>query len=350
MIGASSLFAVASAAAFPPMPGCNNLTTAGSLAATCPGISDGSRCALDGSDNYHDISLSYDAQTGIFSGTVKSNLCSNDHYGYCAECDPPGYKDHQHTAECVSQTFPSHTGPSAAPLRGRIGLTRAGVNIYGPEEAGFGIGRTPKPCTDGTGTCPPGLDVPTCEDSLTTTCGGSDKVQHGLMLDTCGGHAMPYHYHADNACDYDHSVAGHSPLIGWGLDGIGIYGLYEDHPTKPSDLDACNGHVSDVPADDEFGVPAHAVYHYHVTSWAPYTLGCYGDPTGGAVTQEQCKTFYPSSGNPGPSVGACDDGTVSITSSDGESYCYDLDCPCFDGRTTKLGRNTEDTSCLSVSV
>ena len=47
------------------------------------------------------------------------------------------------------------------------------------------------------------------------------------MLDTCGGHAMPYHYHNDLACDYDHTLPSHSPIIGWALDGYGIYGLYE---------------------------------------------------------------------------------------------------------------------------
>jgi hypothetical protein len=316
-------------------------------------ISDGSACSLDGSDNYHQLSLSYDASTGIFSGSMTTNLCSNDHYGYCALCDPPGYTTHKHSASCTTQSLPAVTGPAQAPLRGRIGLSRAGVNIYGPEEAGFGIGFTPKPCTDGTGTCPGGMDVPTCEDSLEITCGDSSKVEHGLMLDTCGGHAMPYHYHGDNACDYDHTKSGHSPLIGFGLDGIGIYGLYETNPSKPTDLDACNGHVGPVPADSELGVSGGSAYHYHVTSWAPYTLGCYGDPTGEPVTQEQCKTFYPAStatDGSGPSVGGCNDGTVAVTTSDHQSYCYDLDCPCFDGRTSKLGRNTEDTSCLSTQV
>lgn len=45
------------------------------------------------------------------------------------------------------------------------------------------------------------------------------------MLDTCGGHAMPYHYHNDLYCDYNHLAPGHSPLIGFALDGYGIYGL-----------------------------------------------------------------------------------------------------------------------------
>ena len=29
-----------------------------------------------------------------------------------------------------------------------------------------------------------------------------------------------------------------------------------------------------------------------------------------------------------------------------DNNCFDLDCPCFDGRTTKLGQGTEDTLCV----
>jgi hypothetical protein len=315
--------------------------------ATCAGISDGESCSQDGTDNYHSIDLTFHPVTGKFQGSITTNLCSNDHYGYCALCDPPSYLPHYHTAQCEEQSFPAYEGPSAAPLRGRVGLSIHGVNIYGPEEAGFGTGRQPSPCTDGSGECPAGMDVPTCEDSLTVTCGDSSKVEHGLMLDTCGGHAMPYHYHNDNSCDYDHTAAGHSPLVGFALDGYGIYGLYEENPTKPSDLDACNGHVGEVPASDDFGVgTGNSVYHYHVTSWAPYTIGCFGQPSG--VSYSQCKELYPPSSATG-NIGACNDGLVSVTISTGESYCYDLDCPCFLKSTDAIGRNTEDTSCLSMS-
>jgi hypothetical protein len=246
--------------------------------ARCEGVANFQPCQQDGSSNYHSSSVKFNENTGIFEGVLTTNQCSNDHYGYCALCDPPQYVGHKHLANCIEVTFPSHSGPSQAPLRGPVGYTTKGVNIYGPEEAGFGIGMAPKPCDDGSGTCPAGMDVPTCEASLDYTCGltGSTPV-HSLMLDTCGGHAMPYHYHNDDACDYDHKASGHSPLIGWGLDGVGIFGLYENNPTVP-DLDACNGHVGPVPANSEFGLPeGTSVYHYHVTNSAPYTLGCYGN-------------------------------------------------------------------------
>ena len=71
-----------------------------------------------------------------------------------------------------------------------------------PEEAGFGVGQAMAPCEDGSGECYAGLDVPTCESSLDITCNTTTNVKHEIMLDSCGGHAMPYHYHNDLKCDY----------------------------------------------------------------------------------------------------------------------------------------------------
>jgi len=308
---------------------------------TCP-TTNGDSCALDGSDNYHTWDGTYDDSTGKFTGTMVTNLCSNDAYGYCELCDPPGYTDHQHTAYCVSQDFPApayETGPNAAPLRGRVGLSLSGVNIYGPEEAGFGVGAAMDPCEDNTGECYAGLDVPTCESSLDITCGNTTNVKHEIMLDSCGGHAMPYHYHNDLKCDYDHTLEGHSPLIGIALDGYGVYGLYEsyedDTQIKPSDLDTCNGHTATVPANDTYGVTATSVYHYHTSSWAPYTIGCYGP----VESQDECKTLYTESSQ---YSGCGTDILPLITPETPDGYCYDVDCPCFDKRTdTIYGYNSD---------
>ena len=171
------------------MMGDLNLTISGSSASTsCPGsISDGDKCALDGSDNYNNVDLTYHKATGKFRGTVTTNLCSNDNYGYCALCDPPGYTGHQHTAQCTAQELPAplyEYGPSGAPLRGRVGLSVHGVNIYGPEEAGFGIGNNPEPCTDDSGVegiCYAGTDVPTCEYGELVYCNDNPR-QHAIPL------------------------------------------------------------------------------------------------------------------------------------------------------------------------
>ncbi|MGB3545473.1 MAG: YHYH protein [Saprospiraceae bacterium] len=72
-------------------------------------------------------------------------------------------------------------------------------------------------------------------------------------FDDAGGHInvnQGYHYHAATGVSY--SVAqddGHAPLIGYALDGHGIYANEGDL----SDLDACRGHSDDVRG-----------YHYHV--------------------------------------------------------------------------------------
>ncbi len=57
------------------------------------------------------------------------------------------------------------------------------------------------------------------------------------LVHTCTGHASPYHYHADLACDYNKTADGHSALVGVALDGYGIYGLHETTGTKPTNLD-----------------------------------------------------------------------------------------------------------------
>ena len=64
---------------------------------------------------------------------------------------------------------------------------------------------------------------------------------------SCGGHANTYHNHYDLSCDYDKTSAGHSPLIAIALDGRGVYGVFEGAGAAPTDLDACGGHVGDVP-------------------------------------------------------------------------------------------------------
>jgi hypothetical protein len=76
-------------------------------------------------------------------------------------------------------------------------------------------------------------------------------------FDDAGGHinlAAGYHYHAAtglttniNQCD------GHAPMIGYALDGHGIYAHANVNGSEPTDLDACFGHY-----DETRG------YHYHV--------------------------------------------------------------------------------------
>ena len=276
-------------------------------------------CALDGSSNYHLATLAYDTTTGIFTGSIVTNQCPEHPYGMTLGVMSGA---HMSAGTCISQQFPAPayasnlTLPAAAPLRGPVGFSiSGGVNIYGPLEAGFSAGQA---CTRGYGSCPAGVDLPACEAELETEC-GTRNVNYGMLLDTCGGHASPYHYHEDLACDYSKDTPGaHSPLVGVALDGRGIYGLWEANGQPPTDLDACNGHWGPVPARTINGVTypaAEWVYHYHTSSDAPYTIGCFGPVT----SLEQCLALYPST---------CKTGFANVCTSKGQIN-YDLDCPCY---------------------
>ena len=76
-------------------------------------------------------------------------------------------------------------------------------------------------------------------------------------FDDAGGHInvhQGYHYHA--ATGFGTQIVqddGHAALIGYALDGFGIYALEDANGDSPSDLDELRGHT-----DDTRG------YHYHV--------------------------------------------------------------------------------------
>ncbi|NWG47039.1 MAG: YHYH protein [Alphaproteobacteria bacterium] len=106
---------------------------------------------------------------------------------------------------------------------------------------------------------------------------GKDAAAHEI-LDACGGHpqgAGQYHYHTPSPCMLDTSgpAGGHSDLVGYALDGFGVYGLHGEGGERLSsaDLDACHGHEHEIAWDGE----ARTLYHYHLTPDYPYTLGCF---------------------------------------------------------------------------
>lgn len=104
------------------------------------------------------------------------------------------------------------------------------------------------------------------------------------MLDDCGGQAdgsNTYHYHYMTPCQiekFDNNSAGHSALMGYMMDGFGIYGPRgeDGNVLTNADLDICHGHAHSVEWD---GVPQ-VIYHYHWTYEFPYNIGCFrGTPT-----------------------------------------------------------------------
>ena len=95
-------------------------------------------------------------------------------------------------------------------------------------------------------------------------------------FDDCGGHVNPhtgYHYHAATGCSVEVAQDdGHAPLLGYAMDGFGIYGMVDGDGSEPSDLDECRGH-----SDDARG------YHYHVASAGENMfIGCLHGEAGSA--------------------------------------------------------------------
>ena len=88
-------------------------------------------------------------------------------------------------------------------------------------------------------------------------------------FDDCGGHVNPhtgYHYHAATGCSHQvASTDGHAAMIGYALDGYGIYALNDTAGAEPTGLDTCRGH-----SDSTRG------YHYHVASAGENMfIGCF---------------------------------------------------------------------------
>jgi hypothetical protein len=105
---------------------------------------------------------------------------------------------------------------------------------------------------------------------------GYDAVA-GEVQDLCHGHpdqASEYHYHGYlQACVPDAgSAKQNSSLLGYALDGFGIYGpWYNGKVLTSADLDECHGITSVV----NWNGKNVSMYHYVSTYDFPYTLGCY---------------------------------------------------------------------------
>ena len=105
---------------------------------------------------------------------------------------------------------------------------------------------------------------------------GNDAVAREGQ-DGCHGHPQQssmYHYHGWLfACVADSGSAGqNSSLLGYALDGYGIYGpWYNGKVLTTADLDVCHGTTSVV----SWHGAQTSIYHYVSTYDFPYTLGCY---------------------------------------------------------------------------
>jgi hypothetical protein len=144
---------------------------------------------------------------------------------------------------------------------------------------------------------------------------GRDAVAHEL-LDGCGEHPQMddvLHHHDVPACLIDRT-RGRSTLVGYALDGYGIYveRNADGSLVTNTQLDACHGRTSRVRWDGREQVE----YHYDATLEYPYTIGCFhGTPVtsatgtspspGGAPVNPggPVRPEGPTSGPPGPGTG-----------------------------------------------
>lgn len=107
---------------------------------------------------------------------------------------------------------------------------------------------------------------------------GRDAAAHEV-LDSCGGHpemSSTYHHHEVPSCILD-QAPGRSTLVGYAIDGYGIYVERDSHGTllTNASLDACHGRTSTVTWNGK----AKKMFHYDATLEYPYTIGClHGTP------------------------------------------------------------------------
>ncbi len=104
---------------------------------------------------------------------------------------------------------------------------------------------------------------------------GRDAAAHEAQ-DACQGHPQEsglYHHHQVSRCLLDADAGpGPSRLMGYALDGFGIYGPRDEtgRALSTADLDECHGRTGPVEWEGRRVV----MYHYVATLDFPYTVGC----------------------------------------------------------------------------
>lgn len=102
---------------------------------------------------------------------------------------------------------------------------------------------------------------------------GRDAVAHEIQ-DSCDGHPEmngTYHYHGLSSCLA--KTEGNNQLLGYALDGFGIYGNKDENGNiiTSDDLDECHGKTGKITWDGK----QVTMYHYVLTYDYPYSIGCF---------------------------------------------------------------------------
>lgn len=163
-------------------------------------------------------------------GAAKPNV-EEIYKNHCVECNPSFYKNNITTY--YLPVTPVYQTSAAKLRRGIVGIAFNGVNF----------------------------DPPAPTDAIL-------KAHTLAPLDDCGGHVNPhtgYHYHAVNGCTKEiPQQDNHAPMIGYAIDGFGIYALVDKEGNKPDNLDNCRGHEDKIRG-----------YHYHAgEAGSNQILGC----------------------------------------------------------------------------
>ena len=151
-------------------------------------------------------------------GAAKPNV-EEIYKNHCVECQPSFY--HHHLTTYYIPVNPVYQKRSSKVKRGILGVAFNGVNF----------------------------DPPAPTEAIL-------KAHTLAPLDDCGGHVNPhtgYHYHAVKGCTKEVAQSdNHAPLIGYAIDGFGIYALADKSGNSSTDLDTCGGHEDELRG-----------YHYH---------------------------------------------------------------------------------------
>lgn len=152
-------------------------------------------------------------------GAAKPDV-DEEYQNYCVQCMPEYYKDQITTF--VIPVNPIYKSKAQRLGRNGIGIAFNGVNF----------------------------DAPAPTHAI--------LAAHTLApLDDNGGHVNPhggYHYHAATGSTKEIGQTDtHSPMLGYAIDGFGIYALLDKENNEPTNLDECGGHIDEIRG-----------YHYHV--------------------------------------------------------------------------------------
>lgn len=219
----------------------------------------------------------YDASGHIYVTDTEED-CTNaanpnvgeEYKNFCVECIPSYISDVSRTylipINPVQQASPAffNRGPGGGPggpgdQAGRPERPgRPGDQAGRPERPGGPGGRPERPGGPGTGIpSTRGIALNGVEFSAPAPVNNILGAYTLAPFDDAGGHInvhQGYHYHLATGVSYSVAQAdGHAALIGYAMDGHGIYARLNDDGQEPADLDDCRGHYDEIRG-----------YHYHV--------------------------------------------------------------------------------------